>query len=1009
MNPSPKNLPIAPRRLNWLPRTAKQRGMLPGGLSVLLLGVLVTGGYALIVSGLTLLFQRGFQIDAPWVSGLIFFLLALAFFPLRERLEAGFRRPNNPQQPMAAEYGLDAEMTALSRSLDNREVLRVLREQVRAVLQTDHFHVFLYDSFSDAYQATADESGRTTSDLIFLASSPLVSLLATRTAPLRIPAGSPPPAELGSEQLRLGLLNAHLFIPIQGSQRLLGWLALDELPERAYPDEALERVGRLGSQAGLALERTQMIADMENRVREMNVLTRIAQGVNVTLNLDDIYELIYAQITQVIAADEFRLILQSPQGDGLVQVFYIHDDERDSEQENVYLPVERSLEVEVVAEGRGMLTDDYGRESRQRGLLPLSEAVFAWMAAPLNAGAEPIGLITLARTDAAVRFTSEQLRILQALADQAAGGIVKARLLAESERRAHQLKTLNEVTRQLTSTLDPDLLLKNILRSAVEILNCEAGSLLMLDEQNDELVFRVVLGPVASELEGQRMPSTKGVVGKSFQTRQPVIVNDVRSSKEWFSKPDKITGFVTRSLLVVPLIVKDTVMGVIEVVNRNDGSNFNPDDQELLSAFASQAAVAIENARLYTLTDQALSAKVEELSVMQRIDRELNTSLDVSRAMTITLDWAMRQSAAEAGLVGVVLDEGVRLVASQGYGDELTHFAESAIPGGQIGLQTVIDTRRAVRIYPNPGQPGLLTGVNSQVLIPIQREQTVIGLLLLESRKAEVCSDDALQFLQRLGDHAAIAIANAQLYNAIEAANVAKSEFVSFVAHELKNPMTSIKGYTELLAARAVGPVNDAQANFLAVIRSNIDRMNTLVSDLNDLSKIEAGRLRLDFAPIRLAEVVQEVERSTRRQIEDKGQTLALSLPEDLPPLWADRVRLVQVLVNLISNAHKYTESGGKISVGAIRSANEWDDQGPAEMVHIWVQDTGLGIAPEDQPKIFQKFFRSEDPKAREAPGTGLGLNITRSLVEMQGGQIWFESEYRRGTTFHFTIPVAEQ
>ncbi|MEW6649090.1 MAG: GAF domain-containing protein [Chloroflexota bacterium] len=1008
MNQSPKN-PLLPfRSYNWLPRSRPNLSGLQRGILWLLLGVLMVGGYALIVTGFGLLFQRGLRIETPWLSGVVFFLLALAFLPLYQRLAEIIPRMGNTPQP-TKRVELDANITALSRSLDNREVLQVMREQIRAVLQADDFHIFLYDSLSDSFQTVADQNGRATSELMFLTNSPLVKTLAARNTPLHLPVEKPLPDEQRSEHLRLALLNARILIPMQGSRQLLGWLALSEPAEGVFSEETLQQLEYLCSQAGLALERTQMIGNMQNRVREMNVLTRIAQGVNITLNPDDIYELIYAQITQLIVADEFRLILHSPQGDGLVQVFYIRGDERVSGQENVYLPAERSLEMTVVEEGRGMLTDDYGRESRQRGLLPLSEEAFAWLAAPLNAGAKPIGLICLAQRDPAARFTSEQLRILQALADQAAGGIVKARLLAESERRAHQLKTLNEVTRQLTSTLDPDLLLKNILRSAVEILNCEAGSLMMLDAQSDELVFRVVLGPVASELEGQRMPSSKGVVGKSFQSRQPVIVNDVHSSADWFSSPDKITGFVTRSLLVVPLIVKDSLLGVIEVVNRKDGSNFNLDDQELLSAFASQAAVAIENARLYTLTDQALRAKVEELSVMQRIDRELNTSLDVSRAMTITLDWAMRQSGAEAGLVGVVLAEGIRLVASQGYDDELTQFEQTTIPAGRIGLQTVIETRRVVRFYPNPAQAGLLRGVNSQVFIPIQREQTVIGLLLLESRQVEVCSDDALQFLQRLGDHAAIAIANAQLYSAVEAANVAKSEFVSFVAHELKNPMTSIKGYTELLAAKAVGAVNDAQANFLAVIRSNIDRMNTLVSDLNDLSKIEAGRMRLDYAPLRLKEIVEEVERSTRRQIEDKGQTLTVSLPADLPLLWADRVRLVQVLVNLVNNAHKYTEASGRINVGAIRSANEWDEKGPAEVVHVWVQDTGLGIAPEDQPKIFQKFFRSEDPRARESPGTGLGLNITRSLVEMQGGQIWFESEFRRGTTFHFTIPVAEQ
>jgi signal transduction histidine kinase len=220
--------------------------------------------------------------------------------------------------------------------------------------------------------------------------------------------------------------------------------------------------------------------------------------------------------------------------------------------------------------------------------------------------------------------------------------------------------------------------------------------------------------------------------------------------------------------------------------------------------------------------------------------------------------------------------------------------------------------------------------------------------------------------------------------------------------------MTSVKGYTELISAGAVGPVNEAQSNFLGTIRSNIDRMNTLVSDLNDMSKIEVGRLRLDFKSLRLADSVETVVRSTRKQIEEKQQTLTLALPDDLPPMWADRVRLEQVLVNLVSNAHKYTPASGSLEVAAERCANIWDPNGAAEVVHIWVKDDGIGIAEEDQKKIFQKFFRSDDPKTREVTGTGLGLNITRSLVEMQGGRIWFESEFRKGTIFHFTVPVSE-
>jgi signal transduction histidine kinase len=221
--------------------------------------------------------------------------------------------------------------------------------------------------------------------------------------------------------------------------------------------------------------------------------------------------------------------------------------------------------------------------------------------------------------------------------------------------------------------------------------------------------------------------------------------------------------------------------------------------------------------------------------------------------------------------------------------------------------------------------------------------------------------------------------------------------------------MTSIKGYSDLLAKGAVGPITDMQSNFLATIQSNVERMSTLVSDLNDNSKIEAGRLRLDFKAVELPETVDEVLRSTKRQLDDKKQTNQLELADPLPKIWADRTRLMQVMINLVSNANKYTPEGGVVTVGAEQSANQWDPGGAAQVVHIWVRDTGIGISLEDQKRIFEKFFRSDDTKARESPGTGLGLNITKSLVEMMGGRIWFESEFRQGTTFHFTVPVAQE
>jgi signal transduction histidine kinase len=177
---------------------------------------------------------------------------------------------------------------------------------------------------------------------------------------------------------------------------------------------------------------------------------------------------------------------------------------------------------------------------------------------------------------------------------------------------------------------------------------------------------------------------------------------------------------------------------------------------------------------------------------------------------------------------------------------------------------------------------------------------------------------------------------------------------------------------------------------------------------LNDISKIEAGKLRLEYKATEAPIVIDEAVRSLKRQIEEKKQMLDVVLPETLPLVWTDRTRVIQVLVNLLSNSHKYTPEGGRLEIGAEEAENQWDPNGAKRVVHIWVKDNGLGMTPEDQKKIFQQYFRTEYSKDM-ATGTGLGLNITKKLIEMQGGKIWFESEFKAGTTFHITVPVAEE
>ncbi len=243
---------------------------------------------------------------------------------------------------------------------------------------------------------------------------------------------------------------------------------------------------------------------------------------------------------------------------------------------------------------------------------------------------------------------------------------------------------------------------------------------------------------------------------------------------------------------------------------------------------------------------------------------------------------------------------------------------------------------------------------------------------------------------------------------AAEAANRAKDEFISVVTHELRSPLSSVLGSVGLLEDGDAGPISEEQRDFLRIIEANTQRMATLASDLADISRIESGQLQLEMQPVSLIEVIGEVVQSTRLQMKRKGQTLLLQVSDDLPKVWADHIRLVQVITNLVSNAHKFTPEGGRIAIRATCAANQWDSQGAKDVVHIAVEDNGIGIKAEDLGKLFQKFSRVGNRDALKIPGTGLGLSIAKNLVEMQGGCIWCESEFGQGSTFHFTVPVVE-
>ncbi|MEK7276732.1 MAG: GAF domain-containing protein [Chloroflexota bacterium] len=973
-----------------------------------LLGILTTLGYILMVAGVGVLAGAAVPADSPALIALLVFAIVLAFNPLRnwlqKQLDSYFFRGRRAYQEQLQDFS-----RALTESVELPAVVGQLKAQIDSALKPAHVHLFLREHNKADFIAYSDSEPAGT-DIHFAGDGALARTLAAQRV-LYLAPDSPLPASVQRDRARLAVLGSPLFVPLNSKSGLTGWLALGgRLSGEPYSRRDLDFLEALAAQSGLAVERAQVIAALERRVNELNVLSQVSQAINFSISFDDLLELVYAQAGRVLEVRHFAIVLNEPRTRTLSYAFFVADDERDTSRERKPWQSGSGLAGEVVRTGQPILTNDYLDECARRRVPPLDRPYHAWLGVPLNSGASTLGAMTIASTDISRTFTDEQLKIFSAIADQAATAIEKARLYERTEERARQLATLNQAAQTITSTLELDPLLKSVLESAVDILNCDAGSLFLIDEETNESVFKVIVGGGGDDLAGLRIPPGRGIVGSAAESGQPVMVNDAASDPRWFQKAET-TGFVSRALLAVPMRIKERTTGVVEVINKRDGSPFDEEDVALLTAFTNQAAVAIENARLFNSTDQALTARVEELSVMQRIDRELNAALDVSKIMNIVLDRALATTGAIAGAAGIVVEEGVSIIAHHGYGEAILPLLDQPIPAGRGLVNQVL----------NSGEPLLVTDVQSderyyrilpdtvsQLTIPIRREDETIGVMALESDRADCFQKEDLAFLTRLADHAAIAVANAKLYAEVNAANLAKSEFVSFVSHELKTPMTSIKGYVDWLATGTVGPINDTQGQFLATIRGNVERMMTIVSDLADIARIESGRMRLEQKVTPFQTVIQDVIQTVQAQYDAKQQKLLMDVDAELPPVFGDHVRLVQVLTNLMSNATKYTPDGGAITLSVHRSNNVWDAEGAPEVLHIAVQDTGYGISPADQKKIFTKFFRAEDRVIREAPGTGLGLNIFKLLVELGGGKAWFESEQGQGSTFHFTVPLAQ-
>jgi len=505
------------------------------------------------------------------------------------------------------------------------------------------------------------------------------------------------------------------------------------------------------------------------------------------------------------------------------------------------------------------------------------------------------------------------------------------------------------------------------------------------------------------------------LVGRVTIDRTVHQIDDVLADPE-YRRTDfqRVGGY--RTMMGAPMVVGDQVVGALNVW-RTEVAPFDRAAEELLSTFAEQAALALRHVELFSALESRsaeLARKVDQLEALAEVGEAISSTLVADEVLTTIVTHAVELSETDGGSL-MEFDEATGLfrvrTAYGTSGDVIDALRRAEIHIDRTWVGRAARTREVLQIAdldaePKPLDPHLAvlhaSGWRSLVAIPLVRPDRVVGALVVRRKSTGSFTDETCELLAAFASQSAVALTNARLYQQLEQQSVAlaeasqhKSEFLASMSHELRTPLNAVIGFSEVLLERMFGDLNERQEDYLEDIHSAGRHLLALLGDILDLSKVEAGRMELDLTTFPLDDVLVQALSLVRERAALHGIRLTLEAADGLGPVTADELRLKQVLLNLLSNAVKFTPDGGRIVVRAWRDGDEVD---------VTVTDTGIGIAPADQERIFDSFQQGER-SASSSEGTGLGLTLSRRIVELHGGRLWLTSTPGEGSTFGISFP----
>jgi signal transduction histidine kinase len=639
------------------------------------------------------------------------------------------------------------------------------------------------------------------------------------------------------------------------------------------------------------------------------------------------------------------------------------------------------------------------------------------LVAPLLREGVSIGAIYIRRKE--VRpFSDRHIKLLETFASQAVIAIENVRLFKEiQERNAELRETLEHQTATSEvlgiisrSPTDVQPVLDAIVESAARV--CRVDDLTLRLCEGNAMVARAHFGalPVPGGEIGMDAPPVRWV-----REHGTLHVPDIQTQTDI---PFVFPGTL-RTFLIVPLRHEHQLIGAL-TARRTEVSPFTPAQIKLVETFADQAVIAIENVRLFQelqARTSELARSVGELRALGEVGQAVSSTLDLETVLTRIASHAVQLTGAAAGAI-YEYDEASEEFNLRGSHQIEKEFVET-LRGSPIRLGTgplgrVASTHEPVEVSDILDEREFSAtrlrlvlrdlGYRSLLAVPLLREGRIMGGLTIYRRTAGSFPPEVVNLLQTFATQSVLAIQNARLFREIEdkgrqieAANRHKSEFLANMSHELRTPLNAIIGFSEVLQERLFGELNEKQAEYTEDILSSGRHLLSLINEILDLSKVEAGRMELELATFDLPLAIENARTFVRERATKHGINLEVTVDERLGDFVGDERKIKQILLNLLSNAVKFTPEGGRIGINARQADGS---------VEISVSDTGIGISPEDQAKIFEEFRQVGTDYAHKTEGTGLGLTLAKKFVELHGGRIWVESEVGKGSTFTFTLPA---